>query len=155
MANAFDSKWKLILNYQKGVSGLAISEFSHTQTMNDKPKVKCFCLNTVSEYHSTNPSCWMSIQNSFGPKFNLAQKWAKTVLFLTLCYSQVTWCFQNMAEAKFLLYLVKIVRTKACRQLWMETSCDVQRKRWHHMIPESIHILMQYSAAKAYNEKLP
>lgn len=30
LANAFDSKWKLILNYQKEVSGLAISEFSHT-----------------------------------------------------------------------------------------------------------------------------
>lgn len=80
---------------------------------------------------------------------------AKTILFLTLCYSQVTWCFQNMSEVKFLLYLVKIIRTKAYRQLWMETTCDLQGKRWHQMVHESVLILTEYSAAKACNETLP
>lgn len=87
--------------------------------------------------------------------FKIPAAQAKTILFLTLYYSHVTWCFQNMAEAKLVLYLVKNTRTRAQKPYYLEASCDARRKRWHCVIPESMFILPEYSAAKACNEKSP
>lgn len=54
---------------------------------------------------------------------------AKTVLFLSLCYSHVTRCFQTVAEDKLLLFLVKNTRTGAYKDYYLHSQAVMFRER--------------------------